>query len=130
MLKPWIAKRIDPLRSDEKAGLLWSLHSDSPVTDVQPLQYLQTATTREMMQTGEVLGPDECVELEPALRGITLNPAKQIGVSHLVGSLEPGKKADMVILSKDPRKVAKSDLNKLIVEETWIGGVKVYDSTA
>lgn len=128
MLKPRIAKRIDPLHSDEKAGLLWSLHSDSPVTEVQPLQYLQTATTREMIPSGKILGPEECVELEPALRGITLNPAKQIGVSHLVGSLEPGKKADMVILDKDPRKVPKKELNKLVVLETWSGGNKIYDS--
>ena len=127
VLGPDRAKRIHPLKSDEKAGLVWSLHSDSPVTDVRPLLYLKTATTRLLYGTGEVLGEHECVDLEAALRGITVNPAAQIGVEKEVGTLEVGKKADMVILSCDPRKVELADLDSLIVEQTWMGGAIAYD---
>jgi predicted amidohydrolase YtcJ len=116
------AERIDPLNSDEKAGLIWSLHSDSPVTDVNPLLYLKTATTRLLYPNGGVLGEDECIDLQTALRGITINPARQIGIEKMAGTLEAGKKADMVILDRDPRSIEPADLDKLLVEQTWMGG--------
>jgi predicted amidohydrolase YtcJ len=120
------AKCIDPLNSDEKAGLIWSLHSDSPVTDVKPLLYLKTATTRLLYPAGGVLGKDERVDLQTALRRITINPAMQIGTEKTVGTLEVGKKADMVILNQDPRNIELADLDKLVVEQTWMGGKVTY----
>ena len=117
---------IDPVHSDEKQDLIWSLHSDSPVTEVDPLLYLRTATTRMMYPGDCVLGPEERVDLETALKGITVNPAKQLGVWDKAGSLEVGKHADFVILEKDPRSVKAADLNHLSVEETWVGGQLVY----
>lgn len=120
------AKRIDPLNSDEKAGLIWSLHSDSPVTAVNPLMYLKTATTRLRYPDGGVLGKDECVDLQTALRGITINPATQIGIEKIVGTLEVGKKADIVILNQDPRKIELADLDQLCIEQTWMGGIVTH----
>ncbi|MCJ1399061.1 hypothetical protein MMC11_002263 [Xylographa trunciseda] len=131
VLGPDRAKYIDPLKSDEKAGLIWSLHSDSPVTDVNPLRYLQTATTRLLYPSGGVLGKDECVDLQTALRGITINPATQIGIEKTVGTLEVGKKADIVILNKDPRSIELANLDKLLeVEQTWMGGTITYTRTS
>ena len=121
---------IDPINSDEKEGLIWSLHSDSPVTEVDPLLYLRTATTRMMFPDDNVLGPEERVDLETALKGITVNPAKQLGIWDKAGSLEVGKYADFVVLNKDPRCVNAADLNKLVIEETWVGGEQVYSKKA
>jgi predicted amidohydrolase YtcJ len=130
VLGPERAERIDPLKSDEEAGLIWSLHSDSPITDVNPLLYLRTATTRLLYPDGGVLGKHECVDLEAALRGITVNPAKQIGIESTVGSLEVGKKADFVVLNRDPRITPLPDLDKLVVEQTWMGGRLTYTKTS
>jgi len=116
------AARIHPIASDVKAGLVFSFHSDSPITEANPLLHLKIATTRLTYQNGRVLGPDERVDLKTALRGVTLNPAIQIGIADKVGSIEVGKFADLIVLDKDLRAVALEDLDKLKVEQTWISG--------
>ena len=120
------AQRIDPIRSEEDIGLLWSLNSDSPLVKVHPLLYVKTAATRQLYNSTDVLGPDQTVDVETAFKGVTVNPVAQIGVGDQIGSLERGKKADFVILDKDPRNVAPTDLDQLVVEETWVGGVRNF----
>ena len=121
---------INSINSSEIEGLIWSLHSDFPVTEVDPLLYLRTATTRMMFPDDSVLGPEERVDLETALKGITVNPAKQLGIWDKAGSLEVGKYADFVVLNKDPRCINAADLNKLVIKETWVGGEQVYSKKA
>jgi predicted amidohydrolase YtcJ len=75
---------------------------------------------------GEVLGKDECVDLQTALRGITIIPAEQIGIERTFGALEVGKKVDMGILNQNPRKIELKDLDKLLIEQTWISGKVRY----
>jgi imidazolonepropionase-like amidohydrolase len=58
---------------------------------------------------------------EAALRGLTLSGAEMMDLADRVGSLTPGKDADLVILSGDPLSVYTR------VEETWIEGVRVFD---
>ncbi len=73
-----------------------------------------------------VLGEKQIVGLEEALRGITYNPAKQLGALHEIGTLEVGKKADFVVLEVDPRLVRDGEVRqKCVVLETWVGGVRI-----
>ena len=58
---------------------------------------------------------------EAALAGLTLNPARMLDLGDRVGSLEPGKDADLLVLSGDPLSVYTR------VEQTWAGGAKVFD---
>ncbi len=58
---------------------------------------------------------------EEAIRFVTINPARQLGIDHRIGSLEPGKDADFVIWSGDPLSVYS------IAEQTWVDGVKMFD---
>ena len=58
---------------------------------------------------------------QEALKFVTLNPAKQLRIDHLVGSLEVGKQADLVVWSGRPL----STLSRC--EQTWIDGVKYFD---
>lgn len=64
------------------------------------------------------------------MRAITINPALQIGIADKCGSIEKGKKADMVILNLDPRTVSPEELTTIKVEKTWFEGRVVFDSTA
>lgn len=73
-----------------KAGVPISIITDAPVI---PLQYLP-------MCAG--LAASSGLDMEEAWRAITINPAKALGISHRVGSLEPGKDADIVIWTADP----------------------------
>ncbi|MBI1746371.1 MAG: amidohydrolase family protein [Acidobacteria bacterium] len=56
-----------------------------------------------------------------ALNFVTLNPAKQLGIAHRVGSIEPGKDADYVIWSGHPFSVYS------VAEQTWVDGIKEFD---
>ncbi|MBA3312957.1 MAG: amidohydrolase family protein [Planctomycetaceae bacterium] len=61
------------------------------------------------------------VEEEAALKFVTLNPAKQLRIDQHVGSLEPGKHADLVVWSGKPLS------NLSVCEQTWIDGRKYFD---
>ncbi|KAG8818396.1 hypothetical protein FRC17_010848 [Serendipita sp. 399] len=131
--KEWVlgaprALRIDPVLEEVKAGALVSFHSDSPVSEVNPLLYVRTAVTRLMFARGDQdpLGKDQCVSLLQALAGITINPARQIGMGHQIGTLERGKLADFVVLDADPRSVPGPELDQIQVVETWMGGKRVW----
>ncbi len=89
-------------------GVLTSLHSDNT-----------RLATRMHWEAGKIAGTG--VNETEAMNMITLNPAKILGVDHLVGSLEEGKHADFVIWSEHP-------LNGFAyAEQTWIEGRKYFD---
>ncbi len=110
-----------------KAGIAWTVHSDEPVTEMGPLRCIENLVTREMWkEPGTALNPAEQVSVEDAIVALTRTAAWQCHSDHEVGSLEPGKLADFVILEKDPRKVQPDEISKIRVLETWMGGKRVY----
>lgn len=120
---PERAKRIDPAGDFKRAGSRFTLHSDSPVSPVGPLVYISEAVTR-LWQTApqKVLGPDQRVTVDDAIRAITIDAAYSIMADDKVGSLEVGKQADLVVLEKNPRKTDPEEIRNIKVRETWIDG--------
>ncbi|GAA0303095.1 amidohydrolase [Rhodovulum strictum] len=115
------------LHSVEKAGIGYTLHSDFMVTEPDPLHMIQMAVTRRTWREPDfVLNPDERVSVESAIRALTSEAAWQLHSEHEIGSLEPGKFADLVILETDPRGVAPDDIGAIRVTETWMDGQRVY----
>lgn len=97
------------------------------VSSLSPLAMVEVAMTREMYGSdGEVLSEAEVPSLEAALRAVTSVPAWQMLSEHEIGSLEPGKFADMVVLARDPRDVALTELAEIEVLQTWINGHRVH----
>ncbi|CAK7262598.1 hypothetical protein SEPCBS57363_000148 [Sporothrix epigloea] len=124
------AARLDPVADAVAAGVTYSFHSDSPISEANPLQYVETAASRILEATGEALGPEQRISVEQAFAGITYNPARQLGRLDEVGSLEPGKKADFVVLDTDPRTVDASQLvASVTIRETWLGGRLAFRAT-
>ena len=68
--------------------------------------------------TGRVLGAEERIPVEAALRAVTQNAALQYGLEKELGTLRPGKRADFVLLSGDPLRTPPEELKKLQVERT------------
>jgi predicted amidohydrolase YtcJ len=119
------AKRIDPAAEIKRLGGKFTLHSDTPVSNVGPLNYITEAVTREwQLPPKKVLGPDQVISVDDAIRAITIDAAYQIFADDKVGSLEVGKQADFVVLEKNPRTTPAADIRNIKVKETWVGGKK------
>jgi predicted amidohydrolase YtcJ len=114
-----------------QAGIRWTLHSDEPVTEMGPLRLIDNAVNRSLWQEpGGVLNPAERVTVEQAIVALTRDAAWQCHSEHEIGSLEPGKFADFVVLDADPREVPPAEIGAIRVLETWVGGRQVYAADA
>ena len=122
LLGPERANLYDPCASALQAGLRISLHSDWNVTPLEPLRYVEDAVARIMLANGEVLNADECIPVEAALRAVTFDAAWQCRSDDIMGSLEVGKYADLVLLEDDPRTVEPTRISKIAVSDTRLGG--------
>ncbi|MEP1330575.1 amidohydrolase [Pseudophaeobacter sp.] len=123
------AQLLDRCRSVEEAGVGFTLHSDFMVTDPNPLHMIEMAVTRRTWKEPDyVLAPQETISVESAIRAMTSEAAWQLFSDHEVGSLEPGKLADMVILDQDPRDVVPDEIKKINVLETWMDGRQVFQA--
>lgn len=101
-------------------------HSDHPVTSINPLLGIQTMVTRKTMD-GEVLGPEQKISVEEAIRIYTLGSAYASFEENIKGSVEVGKLADFVVLSNDLTKVDPDTIKDIKVEKTVVGGEIVYE---
>ena len=93
----------------ERAGVLVSIHSDDAIVDSR------------MMLREAALAVRGGMSRDGALRALTINGAKQMKLDARVGSLEPGKDADFLVLDGDPLSTYTHVL------ETWVEGEKLFD---
>jgi predicted amidohydrolase YtcJ len=133
ILGPDRASKIHPSKSLKEKGIRFAYNSDSPITEVEPLRYVQTEGTRvpqwvPAQNPPFVLGADEISEdsVYDALRAVTLDAAYQVFFDDKVGSIEKGKLADFVVLAANPLTVPSSDIAGIKVLETYLGGERVY----
>lgn len=131
-------KRLGPARlkcsyawqSMLKTGAKLAFGTDFPVESPNPFPGLSAAISREDIN-GQPPGgwyPAERVSLGEALHAYTRGAAYAGFAEDRLGSLDPGKWADFVIVDKDPTRVTAQALAQTKVLETWIGGKKVWAS--
>ena len=92
-----------------KAGVVTSFNSDSD----ELARHMNTEAAKAVRYGG--------LTREEAIKFVTLNPAKQLRIDAMCGSLEPGKDADFVIWSADPLSVYARCM------QTWVDGVRQFD---
>jgi hypothetical protein len=92
---------------------------------VAPLREIGTAVARLCSIDGSIIGAEQCVPIEAALKGMTVVAASHCGMGDKLGSLEVGKYADLAILGDDPRQVDPAKLGNIIVSQTWVNGQKI-----
>lgn len=124
-LGPERAERISPLRSAAKLGMRYTIHNDSPVVPPDILPLLWSAVVRKT-RSDQVLGEAQRATPLEALKAVTAWAAHQNFEEDQKGTLEPGKLADLAVLSANPLTVPPATLKDLYVVETIKDGRTVY----
>ena len=124
--------RSFPMKSLREAGASLAFGSDWTVAPIDPIGSIEAAVTRRVWNSnvqawGPPWIPEERISLEAALRAHTLDAARAAFLDQETGSLEPGKRADLTILSADPFECAPEELRERVqVEMTFVDGTLVH----
>ena len=119
------ADYISPMRDAIDKGLVPTNHTDFVVAPLDQMFMMWSAVNR-VSRGGEVVGADQRVTPLEALKAMTINVAHQYGEQDSKGTLAVGKRADLVILDKNPLKVEPMAIKDIKVVETIKDGKQVY----
>ncbi len=125
---PALADNISPTGWVLKRGMKFSSHTDAPVAFPDSMRVLDATVTRRS-RSGDILGPDQRVDVITALKAMTIWPAYQHFEEKAKGSIEVGKLADLVILSADPTAVDPETIDQIKVSETIKQGETIFAAT-
>ncbi|HEX5720296.1 MAG TPA: amidohydrolase [Thermoanaerobaculia bacterium] len=134
---PWADERLGEGRLERAyawrkildAGGRLALGSDFPVESADPRLGLYAAVTRQDL-AGQPAGgwlPGERLTREEALRGFTLDAAWSLFLEKEVGSLEVGKRADLVVFARDVMTVPEAEIPKVEVDYTLVDGKVMFE---
>jgi predicted amidohydrolase YtcJ len=121
-LGPERAAKMNRLGSLERKHVTLALHSDFNMAPIDPL-YLAWVAANRITIGGHVKAPSERLSLDKALRAVTIDAAKVIGMDALVGSIAIGKKADFTVLDSDPYAVGAARLRDVKVQGVIFEGL-------
>ncbi|MNO32907.1 N-substituted formamide deformylase precursor [compost metagenome] len=128
LLKPYISalefQYMYPARSLLKNGATISGASDWPVSSPEPWKAIAQAISRQGPKG--VLNKDEAIDRQTMFYAYTRNAARTIGLERQIGSLAPGKQADMIVLDRDVFNAPEAQLADTQVLKTWFAGHEVY----
>ena len=116
--------RMSPARSAVERELRFTIHCDTPIVPMEPLRLVWSAVNRRSA-SGRSIGQAERISPMQALRSVTIDAAFQHFEDEIKGSLEPGKLADLVVLSGSPLDDPEH-IDAIHVLETVVGGESVY----
>ncbi|MDQ3418323.1 MAG: amidohydrolase [Acidobacteriota bacterium] len=131
---PYVPARLGDKRAEEgayvwqklmKSGALVTNGTDAPVEDVDPIASYYATVSRKI-KDGSVFYPEQRMNRMEALRSYTINTARAAFEEESKGTLEVGKYADMVVLSKDILTVAEEEIPTAQVMYTVVGGKVRY----
>jgi predicted amidohydrolase YtcJ len=111
-----------------ESGARLAAGSDFPVEPANPFYGLHAAVTRQDRQGQPLNGwrPQEALTLTQAFAAFTTGAAHAQHAEGKIGTLEPGKWADFIIIDRDLFATPAADIWKTAVEETWLAGKRVW----
>jgi predicted amidohydrolase YtcJ len=131
---PYVPARLGDKRAEEgayvwqklmKSGALVTNGTDAPVEDVDPIASYYATVSRKL-KDGSVFYPEQRMNRMEALRSYTINTAHAAFEDKTKGTLEVGKYADMVVLTKDILTVPEEEIPSAEVAYTIVGGKVRY----
>lgn len=128
MVKWWGRERANfaaPTRLLLDKGIVVGGGTDAPILPIDPFICMWWMVTRKTLQ-GDLLGLEQAITAREALELYTINNAKIMGVEHARGSIEPGKMADIAILTDNPLSIPADSIRDIRALMTIVGGNIVY----
>jgi predicted amidohydrolase YtcJ len=125
---PVAAENISPTGWYRERGAMFSTHTDAPVAFPDTMRTLDATVTRRT-RSGDILGPNQRVDVMTALKAMTIWPAWQHFEETTKGSIEKGKLADFVILTEDPTAVDPDTIDQIKIAETIKEGVTIFTAS-
>ncbi len=122
---PMLADDISPTGWMRQRGMMFGTHHDAPVAFPDSMRVLDATVTRRT-RSGDILGPAQRVDVMTALKAMTIWPAWQHFEEDTKGSIEVGKLADLIILSKDPTAIDPETLDTIKVLKTIKEGTVIF----
>lgn len=122
--------RLDPFASFAARGIRWAGGSDYNVTPFPARHGIWASVAREPLlgvYGGDPYGRGESVDVRTALRSFTIWSARQMFLEERIGSIEPGKYADIAIWDRDPYTVTMAELKDMQCQMTLFSGRVVYE---
>ena len=119
------ASQISPTRTALEQGVVFDFHQDSPVIPPNMVETMWCAVCRRT-KSGQVLGENQRLPVGEALRAMTANAAFALFEEQTKGTLSPGKRADLVLLNRNPLTCPPEELRNIQVVETIKDGETVY----
>ena len=116
---------LQPVKDLIKRGV--NVHFEGTDAGNHPMEMIKWAVTRRS-DDGTLIAPRQAIDRNTALRMITIHAARFIGEEGSLGSLEPGKWADLAVLSGDFLTVADEELDTLHIDLTYVAGGLAYDA--
>ncbi len=116
---------LHPHRTMKEMGIVAGGNSDCPVTFYSPFVQMYEAVTRKS-SSGRVVGPEEAISVLDAIRVYTWNGAYLGKDEAILGSVEPGKLADLIVLDRDILSCPAEEIKDIRVVTTMVGGRVVY----
>jgi predicted amidohydrolase YtcJ len=126
------ASRMHAYRTFLDHGVRLAFGTDWPVAPLDPVLTLYAAVTRATLDGKNPQGwfPEQKLTIQEAIATYTLGSAYAEFQEHEKGSIEPGKLADLVLLSQDVLNIAPAAIRDTHILKTWLGGVEIYDAAA
>jgi len=121
LIGPERASKINSINSAIDRDIPYAIHNDPPVSPPSALHSMWVAVNR-LTSSGNVLGAEERITPEQALLAYTREAATVLGIEDQVGSLEPGKYADFVVLSENPLEIDPMKIKNIRIEATVMNG--------
>lgn len=115
------ASQMARLGSLQRNNVTTALHSDFTMAPALPLNSAWVAVNR-LSETGQVMGENERIDLDAAMRAITIDAAYVLGREDEIGSIRAGKKADFTVLEADPWETPVEDLRDIPIWGTVFEG--------
>jgi predicted amidohydrolase YtcJ len=116
-----------PAKSYFDYGVIAAATTDVFVTPISPWYGLYAAVERRAIGTGQVIAPQERLDVLKALEMFTRNPAYIGFEENKKGSIEAGRLADFIVIDRDVLSVASAELKDVKVLSTYVGGELVYE---